>query len=85
MIPYLFLNFLLTLNTIVKMKNSIVLYNPNHSQDKEAYVKEVLQGLTKTKKEIPFKFIYDDEGSRFITSINSTEVYYIWKCESQIF
>lgn len=44
-----------------------------------------MEGLSKAEKEIPFKFIYDEVGSRLITSINKTSVYYIWECEHEIF
>ena len=67
------------------MKNSVILYNPNEKEDKQTYIQEVIAGLSLPQKEIPFKFVYDDEGSRLITLINSTQVYYIWNCEKEIF
>ena len=67
------------------MKNSVILYKPNLKADKASYIQEVMEGLSKAQKELPFKFVYDDEGSRLITSINSTPIYYIWKCEKDIF
>ena len=67
------------------MKDTVILFNPSEKEDRETFIKEILHGLSLPKKEIPFKYVYDEEGSKLVTAINASESYYLCKSESEIF
>ena len=50
----------------------------------EDFLEEVLQGLTKTPKELPTKYLYDERGSNLYEQICSLKDYYIPRLEIQI-
>lgn len=49
--------------------------------DHDAFALDVLAGLSETRKNIPSKYMYDDEGSRLFTKITELEEYYPTRCE----
>lgn len=50
----------------------------------EEFLDEVLRGLTKTPKELPTKYLYDERGSDLYEKICSLEEYYIPRIEIRI-
>ncbi len=48
------------------------------------FAREVEQGLLKTPKSLPCKYIYDDEGSRLFGEIMKLPEYYLTRCEAEI-
>jgi len=49
--------------------------------DKEAFILDILVGLSATRKNISSKYMYDDEGSRLFKKITELGVYYPTLCE----
>lgn len=48
------------------------------------FLSEVVRGLSQTRKSLPCKFLYDDEGSRLFSEICELEEYYPTRIEDQI-
>ena len=48
------------------------------------FLSEVVQGLSQTRKSLPCKFLYDEEGSRLFSEICELEEYYPTRIENQI-
>lgn len=49
-----------------------------------SFAREVGQGLLKSPKSLPCKYIYDDEGSRLFREIMELPEYYPTRCEAEI-
>jgi dimethylhistidine N-methyltransferase len=47
----------------------------------DAFLRDVLQGLRRSPRQIPCKYFYDDRGSRLFTEICRTREYYITRTE----
>ena len=45
---------------------------------------EVIEGLSKSRKELPCKYFYDERGSQLFDEICSLEEYYITRTELDI-
>ena len=56
--------------------------NPNHRA--EALRADALLGLTRTPKELPPKWHYDERGSELFTAITRLPEYYLTRCERSI-
>jgi dimethylhistidine N-methyltransferase len=65
-----------------KTQKAIRLYD--FEPDLGRFREEVLQGLTKPKKEISSKFLYDERGSRLFDEICELEEYYPTRTEASI-
>src|SRR5436309_15722229 len=52
--------------------------------ERDTFHREVLEGLLKTQKELPAKYLYDERGSRLFEDICQTEAYYLTRTELQI-
>ncbi|GCE51159.1 dimethylhistidine N-methyltransferase [Thermosporothrix hazakensis] len=50
----------------------------------QTFREEVLQGLQKSPKELPSKYLYDEEGSRLFEQICEQEEYYLTRTEMSI-
>ncbi len=50
--------------------------------DHGTFALDVLTGLSETRKSIPSRYMYDDEGSRLFARIMELEEYYPTKCEA---
>jgi dimethylhistidine N-methyltransferase len=48
------------------------------------FLSEVIYGLSQTRKSLPSKFLYDEEGSRLFSEICELEEYYPTRTENQI-
>ena len=46
--------------------------------------KEVIEGLSKSRKELPSKYFYDERGSQLFDEICSLEEYYVTRTELQL-
>jgi len=55
------------------------------SKSHEAFVLDVLIGLSQTPKSLPSKYFYDEEGSKLFQQITELPEYYLTQCESEIF
>jgi dimethylhistidine N-methyltransferase len=64
-----------------KIKNIAVLYFEPEPED---FLGEVLQGLKKTPKELPTKFLYDERGSALYERICTLDEYYLPRTEVEI-
>ena len=49
--------------------------------DRDAFALDVLVGLSETRKTLPSKYMYDDEGSRLFEQITRLPEYYLTDCE----
>lgn len=47
----------------------------------EIFAADVLVGLSETRKRLPSKYLYDDEGSRLFVKITHLDEYYPTRCE----
>ena len=54
-----------------------------HDEKKE-FMHEILIGLSKTRKQIPSKYFYDDRGSELFNQITRHPDYYLTDCELEI-
>ncbi len=65
--------------------NSITIVDPNEFEasfsERDRFALEVLVGLSESRKRLPSRFMYDDEGSRLFTRITEMDVYYPTECE----
>jgi len=52
--------------------------------DRERFAVDVLMGLSETKKSLPSKYMYDDEGSRLFDRITTLPEYYLTDCEISV-
>jgi len=52
--------------------------------EKEALMEEILEGLSKTQKELPSKLFYDKKGSSLFDEICNLEEYYLTRTETSI-
>ncbi len=60
------------------------LYNADSEKDKELFWEDVQEGLGRSKKEIPNKYLYDEEGSKLWAEVTRTQEYYISNSEAQM-
>jgi dimethylhistidine N-methyltransferase len=56
----------------------------NFHPEREQFLKEVLQGLARTPRELPTKYLYDERGSEFYERICELQEYYIPGLEIKI-
>ncbi|WP_255233353.1 L-histidine N(alpha)-methyltransferase [Aliifodinibius salipaludis] len=54
------------------------------SVDASIMQKEVLEGLTKSQKQLPSKYFYDEKGSDLFEQITRLNEYYLTDCEKEI-
>lgn len=66
-----------------KMQNNL-LEKQDFSQEKEAILQEVIESLSKTQKELPCKFFYNNHGSGLFDQISELEEYYLTRTEISI-
>lgn len=52
--------------------------------DNSSFGKDIIEGLTKAKKEVRAKYFYDEQGSRLFSSICKLEEYYLTRTEITI-
>jgi L-histidine N-alpha-methyltransferase len=52
--------------------------------DRERFAVDVLMGLSATRKSLPSKYMYDDEGSRLFDLITTLPEYYPTQCEISV-
>jgi dimethylhistidine N-methyltransferase len=52
--------------------------------EKEAFLRDVLRGLSRPAKELPCKYFYDEHGSALFEQICELEEYYLTRCELAI-
>ncbi|HUA64342.1 MAG TPA: L-histidine N(alpha)-methyltransferase [Alphaproteobacteria bacterium] len=57
---------------------------PNQQSSRDGFLSETVAGLSKPQKTLPFKFFYDEEGSRLFNDICELEEYYVTRVENQI-
>lgn len=43
-------------------------------------MEETLKGLSLPNKEIPLKFVYDEEGCKILAAISASASYYLFNC-----
>jgi len=67
------------------MNTIILCEEKGKEEEKAAFKKEVFDGLSKSPKNLPSKFFYDDQGSQIFSEITKLEEYYPTKCEYDIF
>ncbi|MDP8916333.1 MAG: ergothioneine biosynthesis protein EgtB, partial [Pseudomonadota bacterium] len=53
-------------------------------QQKRAFLQDVVEGLSRTRKRLPSKWLYDEEGSRLFEAITELEEYYPTRTELSI-
>lgn len=51
---------------------------------KKEFADDVREGLARTRKSLPCKYIYDERGSRLFSRIMDLDVYYLTDCETEI-
>ena len=66
--------------------NNQTLFSPLTSQppSRDGFFSETVAGLSKPQKMLPFKYLYDEEGSRLFNDICELEEYYPTRAENQI-
>lgn len=52
--------------------------------NRQAFALDVLVGLSDSRKSLPSKYMYDEEGSRLFTRITDLPEYYLTDCEREI-
>ena len=58
----------------------VKLYNATAEQERHQYLADVQEGLSRPRKKIAPQYLYDEEGCKFFSGMNSTEVYYLANC-----
>jgi L-histidine Nalpha-methyltransferase len=68
------------------MKNSRAAYrNPGNENDlRHQFAEDVRNGLSRTRKSLPCKYIYDNAGSELFSRIMTLSEYYPARCEAEI-
>jgi L-histidine Nalpha-methyltransferase len=66
--------------------NHATLFPPliDHPPSRDGFLSEAVAGLSRPKKTLPCKFLYDEEGSRLFNEICELEEYYPTRTENQI-
>src|SRR5277367_7036655 len=66
--------------------NDAILFSPTIDRpcSCDGFLSEAVAGLSRPKKTLPCKFLYDEEGSRLFNEICELEEYYPTRTEDQI-
>jgi dimethylhistidine N-methyltransferase len=67
------------------MNNQTLFSQPTSQQPlRDGFLSETIAGLSRPQKTLPFKFFYDEEGSRLFNDICELDEYYVTRVENQI-
>lgn len=55
--------------------------NDDGNDDKQLFVREAIDGLSKDQPELPCKYLYDDRGSELFEKICETDDYYVTRAD----
>ena len=53
-------------------------------QSEELFLEDVIDGLSKSQKQLPCKYFYDERGSQLFDQICEVDEYYLTRTEQQI-
>ena len=62
-----------------------VMYNNIDSSVDQAFLDDVLEGLSRSQKTLPCKYLYDEKGSQLFEQICEVPEYYVTRTESQLY